>query len=79
MYSILPQVLCTLWSISKLYSHKNNCKKQVVKKRTEKPKEKEVNNSKDRNNVRDPVFNAGLQARHFLLKVETEYTELSSV
>jgi hypothetical protein len=52
--SFLPQALYTVWCLSKLYAHKNNCKKT----RGKKNKTAQIGT-----NVRARVFNAELLAR----------------
>jgi hypothetical protein len=61
MFSFLPQVLYTVWCLSKLYRHKNISKKQLVGKIGKKKKERKA--AQIGTNVRARVFNAGLLAR----------------
>jgi hypothetical protein len=57
MWSFLPQVLYTVWCLSKLYVHKSICKKKTCEKKAR---------AQIGTNVRTRVFNAGLLARnHF--------------
>jgi hypothetical protein len=55
MCSLLPQMLYTVWCLSKLYAHKNNCKKQLVG-----GKRREKKTARIGANVRACVFNARL-------------------
>jgi hypothetical protein len=56
MRSFLLQVLYMVWCLSKLYAHKNNCKKLVGKR-------KEKKTAQVGTNFRARVFNAGQFAR----------------
>jgi hypothetical protein len=56
MCSFLVQELYTVWCLSKLYAHKNNCKKTCEEKRKEKT-------AQIGTNVRARIFKAGLLAR----------------
>jgi hypothetical protein len=57
MRSFLPQVLYTVWCLSKSHAHKNICKK-ICEKKKEKEKTVQIGT-----NVKARVFNAGLLAR----------------